>query len=129
MKDVLKYDDALVRITLVYEHGQYRFEFLDFNEPIGWMGCDPLGKVIRRGAVGGYLSQIYIRVPHGGNATSGISDEARVKRKKAISMAQRRLLRDEVARLLAQEEVARKTIIEIKKVKRIFHQTLNGETV
>ncbi len=110
MKYVLNKDDALIRITLVCENGNYNFEILDFQDPMGWIGCDPLNEVIRRNAINGYRSLIYIRVPRGGNAVSGISEEAKGKRKKAIFAAERKLLRDEIKRLRAQDQRARKLI-------------------
>ena len=110
MKYVLNKDDALIRITLVCENGNYNFEILDFQDPMGCIGCDPLNEVIRRNAINGYRSLIYIRVPHGGNVVSGISEEAKGKRKKAIFAAERKLLRDEIKRLRAQDQRARKLI-------------------
>lgn len=110
MKYVLNKDDALIRITLVCENGNYNFEILNFLDPTGWIGCDPLGKIIRRDAMEGYISLIYIRIPHGGNAVSGISEKAKGKRKKAIFAAERKLLRDEIKRLRAQDQRARKLI-------------------
>lgn len=110
MKYALKYDDALIRITLIYEEGNYKFERLDFQDPMGWIGCDPLGKIIRRDARHGYISLIYIRIPHGGNAVCGINDDAMRKRTKAILAAKRKLLRDEIKRLRAQDQRARKLI-------------------
>lgn len=118
MKYVLNKDDALIRITLVCENGNYNFEILDFQDPMGRIGCDPLNEVIRRNASEGYRSLIYIRIPRGGNAASGISEEAKGKRKKAIFSAERKLLRDEIKRLGAQDQKARKLIAGILKIEK-----------
>lgn len=106
-------DDAVFKIVMFYEKGDYRFEVLDFQDPAVWdVIQEPFGQVIRRDTKYGYLSMIFIRVPHGGNIVAGMgATEIEVKqkyrkRKHAIKDAKNLLLDDEIANLDVQMKKA-----------------------
>ena len=106
-------DDAVFKIVMFYEKGEYRFEVTDFQDPVVWdLIQEPFGQAIKRETRYGYVVSIIIRVPHGGNIVAGMGAteiEAKQKyrkRKHAIKDAKNLLLDDEIVNLDVQMKKA-----------------------
>lgn len=106
-------DDAVFKIVMFYEKGDYRFEVLDFQDPAVWdMIQEPFGQAIKRETRYGYVVSIIIRVPHGGNIVAGRgATEIEVKqkyrkRRNAVKEAKLSLLNEEITQLEIQQKKA-----------------------